>query len=262
MKSFCLTIDDNIRFLKELTEGELPSLFDHPYPAMLRRLHERFALKVQLNLFYRTDGFDLSGMSERYRGEWADNADWLKLSFHSRLENVCPYAASGYGEVYEDCHAVHSQILRFASAASLAETTTVHCCETTKEGLRALADNGVRGLLGLFGDHGHPRTSYGLDGEAAELLRGGRILYRDGMAYAPIDMVINCFSMSRILPTLSSRLSQDTVRVMIHEQYFYKDYFNYQSDYEQKLYTLGKTMQDAGFIPIFPEDILELEKGE
>jgi hypothetical protein len=256
MKSFCFTVDDNIRFLKELTEGDLTSLFDHPYPSMLKRLHERFDLKVQLNLFYRMEGFDLSGMSDRYREEWADNADWLKLSFHSRLENVCPYAASGYGEVYEDCHAVHSQILRFASAASLAETTTVHCCETTKEGLRALADNGVRGLLGLFGDHGHPRTSYGLDGEAAELLRGGRILCRDGMAYAPIDMVINCFPMSQILPTLSSRLSQDTVRVMIHEQYFYEDYFAYQPDFEDKLTAVCGLLTSHGYESCFFEEWL------
>ena len=27
-------------------------MFDHPYLAMYRRLHEKFGLKVQLNLFY------------------------------------------------------------------------------------------------------------------------------------------------------------------------------------------------------------------
>ena len=51
MKTFCFTIDDNIRFLKELTAQKPGSMFDHPYLAMLRRLHERFDLKIQLNLF-------------------------------------------------------------------------------------------------------------------------------------------------------------------------------------------------------------------
>ena len=99
MKAFCFTIDDNIRFLKEITEENMNSIFDHPYSALLRRLHERFGIKIQLNLFYRMAGFDLSQVSDRHKSEWQENADWLKLSFHSRLENVCPYAASGYGEV-------------------------------------------------------------------------------------------------------------------------------------------------------------------
>ena len=34
MKEFCFTVDDNIRFLKELSEGNERSLFSHPYPAM------------------------------------------------------------------------------------------------------------------------------------------------------------------------------------------------------------------------------------
>ena len=54
MKTFCFTVDDN--FLKELTEGNYNSIFDHPYLALYRRLHERYGLKVQLNLFYRTEG--------------------------------------------------------------------------------------------------------------------------------------------------------------------------------------------------------------
>ena len=113
MKQFCFTIDDNIRFIKELSESGAESLFDHPYPALLRRLHERFGIKIQLNLFYRMEGFDLSKASDRFKDEWQANADWLKLSFHSELENVRPYENSGYDEVYNDCRAVHDEILRF-----------------------------------------------------------------------------------------------------------------------------------------------------
>ena len=70
MKSFCFTIDDNIRFFKELTEENFESMFEHPYLAMLRRLHEKFDLKIQLNLFYRLGDFDLSMMTDRYAAEW------------------------------------------------------------------------------------------------------------------------------------------------------------------------------------------------
>ena len=83
MKSFCFTIDDNIRFLKELEQASYDSIFDHPYVAMLLRLHKKFGIKVQLNLFYSMAGFDLSQASDRYSDEWKENSDWIKFSFHS-----------------------------------------------------------------------------------------------------------------------------------------------------------------------------------
>ena len=51
MKCFCFTVDDNIRFLKELTENPVDSIFAHPYLAMYQRLHVKFDLKVQLKEF-------------------------------------------------------------------------------------------------------------------------------------------------------------------------------------------------------------------
>ena len=52
---FCFAVDDNIRFFKELTEKKPECIFAHPYFAMYMRLHEALDLKVQLNLFYRTE---------------------------------------------------------------------------------------------------------------------------------------------------------------------------------------------------------------
>ena len=84
MKRFCFTVDDNIRFLKEITERKYGSLFEHPYLAVYKRLHDELGLKVQLNLFYRTieGDFNLSQVTDKYYNEWKQNADWLKLSFH------------------------------------------------------------------------------------------------------------------------------------------------------------------------------------
>ena len=247
MKAFCFTIDDNIRFLKEITEENMNSIFDHPYSALLRRLHERFGIKIQLNLFYRMAGFDLSQVSDRHKSEWQENADWLKLSFHSDRENSFPYQNSGYDEVFQDCRAVHNEILRFASAASLAETTTVHYCQTTLDGTKALYDNGVKGLLGLFGSHEKPSTSYSLNDAMASEIRGGKILTRDGIAYAAIDMIVNTVKLDAITPTLTPLLSRETLRVMIHEQYFYPDYKAYQPDSEEKLITVFSLLAKNNF---------------
>ena len=257
MRTFCFTVDDNIRVFKELTEGNFPSLFEHPYLAMLRRLHERFDLKIQLNLFYRTEGFDLSRMTEKYTEEFETASDWLKLSFHSDVENVCPYESSGYTEVFGHCSAVNGQILRFASQKTLARTTTVHYCRTTQEGLRALSDNSVLGLLGLFGTEVQPRTSYGICEEHARDLRCGRTVKLEGMSYASIDMVINTVKREKILPLLEGLLGRESIRVMIHEQYFYEDYHAYQPDFEEKLVAVFEFLGQNGYESCFFEELID-----
>ena len=256
MKIYCFTVDDNIRFLKELTERGEKSIFDHPYAAMYRRLHEEFDLKVQLNLFYRLNEFDLSQMSDAYYSEFEENSDWLKLSFHSDYENARPYESSGYDEVFRDCGRVNREILRFASPAALAKTTTVHYCRTTKEGLKALADQGVMGLLGLFGDEESPRTSYEISEENAAKIRKGEVLSIDSVSFASIDVILNSFSKEVILEKLKKLSDRETVRVMIHEQYFYPDYRRYQPDFEEKLRAAFGFLQGEGYQSRFFEETL------
>ena len=252
MRTYCFTIDDNIRFLKEITEGAPSSLFHHPYTGMLRRLHERFGIKIQLNLFYRMAGFTLSEMTDHYKSEWQANADWLKLSFHSLEEVASPYLTASYDEVFADCAAVHREILRFAGKASLAATTTVHCCHTTRAGVQALSNLGIRGLLGLFGT----RTSYSLSDDVAEILRQGKTLSLEGITYGNLDLVINNLKRDEILPALAALLHHDEIHVMIHEQYFYTDYRAYQEDFEEKLAITFARLHDAGFKNLFFEEMI------
>lgn len=253
---FCFTVDDNIRFLRELSAGNFASMWEHPYPAMYRRLHARYGVRVQLNLFWEDPEFDLSRMTERFRAEWEACADWLRLSFHSRLENVCPYCDSGYDEVFEDCAAVHREILRFAGENSLGQTTTVHYCRTTAEGLRALTDNGVRGLLGLYGTADAPRLSYQTTEEDGNVIRQGGLVSDGAFTYGGIDVILNERKMEQILPTLQGLVGRETVKLMIHEQYFYPDYGRYQPDFEQKLATAFGYLCENGYTPAFFEDWL------
>ena len=248
-------MDDNIRFLKEINERHYKSIFDHPYLSMYLRLHKACGLKVQLNLFYRMEDFDLSQISEDYYAEWSANADWLKLSFHSDTENVKPYKNSGYEEVYRDCKRVNEQIRRFASPLTLAKTTTVHYCQLTNDGLKAVEDNNVFGLLGLYGDSGKPRTSYGIEESVAERIRDGEIIKIGKISFASIDIVLNCFSTEEILEQLSQMRQRDGIRVMIHEQYFYSDYKKFQPDFEEKLNAVFAFLTENGYQSCFYENL-------
>ena len=223
---------------------------------MYRRLHDEFELKVQLNLFYRMENFDLSQVSADYYEEWETNSDWLKLSFHSELENIRPYENSGYDEVYEDCKRVHEQIKRFASPAALANTTTIHYCLLTEEGLTAMEDNRVFGLLGLFGNNEKPRTSYGIEESKAERIRNGEILKIDKISFASIDIVLNSFGAEEILEQLMRMRHRSCIRVMIHEQYFYEDYARYQPDFEEKLRSTFSFLSEEGYQSRFYEDLI------
>ena len=246
-------MDDNIRFLKELTENNYNSIFEHPYLAMYNRLHEEFGLKVQLNLFYRMEGFDLSRMSSAYQSEWEENAEWLKFSFHSDVENVKPYEVSGYEEVYHDCKKVNDEIVRFASSHTLAKTTTVHYCLATKDGLKALADNNVIGLLGLFEEN---QTSYGICEDEAKKLRAGKIVKLNTISYGAIDIVLNKFSKEDNLIKLQNLMNHNNIKVMIHEQYFYADYGRYQPDFEEKLREVFEFLSKQGYESKFFEELI------
>lgn len=256
MRAFCFTVDDNIRFLKEINENNYESIFCHPYLAMYKRLHKLFGLKVQLNLFECMQGFDLTRMPDTYYQEFEENSDWLKLSFHSKMENFKPYEFSGYTEVCGDCKKVNDNIKRFASPSALAKTTTIHYCLATKEGLRALKDNGVVGLLGLFGDEKNPRISYGLLKQDAAEIRKGRTIKNGEINFAAIDIVLNNYSKESILSQLEELRDREIIKVMIHEQYFYEDYSAYQPEFEEKLTATFSFFKNNGYQSEFFEDLI------
>ena len=56
-KSASYFCDDAIWFLRDLNRQRPRSLFDTPFLAPLKECHDRYGLKAQLNLFYRTDFF-------------------------------------------------------------------------------------------------------------------------------------------------------------------------------------------------------------
>ena len=172
------------------------------------------------------------------------------------FDKLKDYEFSDYDEVYRDCKAVHDEILRFASPTSLAKTTTVHYCLATESGLQALCDNGVTGLLGLFGNEAEPQSSYGLDDISAARVRSGEIVFQKNMAFAPIDIVLNSYSKEKNLKLLFGLTDRDSIWVMIHEQYFYEDYIAYQPDFEEKLTAVFAFLTGHGYESCFFENLL------
>lgn len=249
MKSFCFTVDDNIRFFKEITKNGYNSIFEHPYLLLYKRLHEKFGLKVQLNLFYRCEDFSLSDFSEKFSDEWQQNSHWLKLSFHSDYEKSNPYINSDYNEVWGDIKKVNDEILRFASRENLARTTTVHCCRLTDGGLKAVKDSNISGLLGLW--EKNSRISYNLDDQ-----RIFENTVKTDLSFANIDIILNRFKAEDILAELEKLKSREFIKVMIHEQYFYSDSKLYQPDFEKKLTKTFEFLVNSNYKSVFFEEVI------
>ena len=112
------------------------------------------------------------------------------------------------------------------------------------------------GLLGLFDTNEKPRSSYDIDEGNAARIRTGEILKIGNISFASIDIILNCYSEEKILEQLAFISQRDCIKVMIHEQYFYEDYFRYQPEFEEKLRSTFSFLRENGYQSSFYESLL------
>ena len=163
-KKYRFSLDDNIWFLQNLTENKdnYTSMFEDPYLALLKKIHDAYGSKFHVNIYYETPrhgGFNLTQMTDKYKDEWKKNSDWLRLSFHANADAPArPYAHTTYEQAYFECERVHREILRFAGEECLSKITTVHCGDCTVESARAFRDLGYRAFVSSYN-----KTENGVD---------------------------------------------------------------------------------------------------
>jgi len=260
------SLDDNIWFLRDINNNSSAyrSIFDNSYLGFLKNVHDTFGTKIHMNIYYQTDGFNLSEMTTKYKSEWKDNAGWLRLNFHA-LQNDPdrPYIKSGYDEVKRDCEMVKEQIRRFAGEEVMGPVTTLHWGAATLEGCRALRDCGYKALAGYFvTEEGQEPVSYYLDA-SKKMNLSRRVAWKDNvedLIFSRINIVINSYKLDEIVPYLDA-IKKDPHRaaymdVMIHEQYFHPNYRSYQPDYREKVMKTIQWVTDNGYTPAFLSEVL------
>jgi len=261
-----LSIDDNIWFLRDIhqNEGVYKSIFDNPYLVFLRGIHAAYGTKVHLNLFYETDGFNLSQLSDRFAAEWKAQASWLRLSFHALGEFPDrPYQKADYATVKRDGELVMREIRRFAGPELMGPVTTLHWGEATVEGSRALRDLGYKGQLGYFNvDDDLPPVSYYLDVEQRRHIKK-RFVWKDNreeIVFIRSSIVIDKTDLADIRPRLDSYRSTGGlppyVDLLVHEQYYYPFYFNYQPDFTDRIRAAVGWAVDNGYRSRFLEECI------
>lgn len=254
------SLDDNSFFLRDIADKQPPSLFDCFYLAGLRGLHERYGTKFSCNLYYTTgDDFALPDFPAHYRGEWQDNAGWLKLAFHAWADHPDrPYEHAPASKLLADLSAVEEQIVRFAGEEAYAPPTVIHWGMVQPDALRALAQCGVRALSGYFA----PRpwgwdVNYRLDGARSDYLSRHDALmdFETGIVFSRVDLVCNTVPLDRVVPTLAPLAADPaTAEIMdlfTHEQYFWPFYRNHVPDHFERLDSAIRWVTEQGYAPAF-----------
>ena len=278
VKKFRISSDDNILFLADITANKdvYTSIFDNPYLAMYKRIHDKFGVPIHLNLFYEyideqhdntnRPSFNLSMMTDKFKSEFIANSDWLKLAFHSKAEfPERPYKFAKAEEITADCIKIHNEIKRFAGAECITNTTTVHFGEATVECVGALRSLGHRSLSGYFTrtSKGVRAVSYYVSEELVDHI-GQRDFWYDretDIFFGRIDVVMNLSTYDFIMDELRTAVETPTrsgfIELMIHEQYFYPDAKRYLEDFEKRVHDCCEYVYERGYRGALMSDMVD-----
>ncbi|MEA4822555.1 MAG: hypothetical protein VB111_00360 [Clostridiaceae bacterium] len=263
-RRFAFSVDDNIWWLQDLTANAYTSIFDNPYLAVYKEAHDKYGIKVRLNLFYATDrkgGFNLSMMTDRYRNEFLANRDWLHLAFHSDFEfPEYPYSETTYAKLKYDYDHINTEAKRFAGY-ELERATTIHFGSGNRQAIRAIRSRGVKTLMGYMeAKDGKSFVSYYLTPEEVAKVNeyGFWKDHGEDMIYGRIDAVLNLYQPDGIVKHLDEGETRfpkkGFVEIMIHEQYFYEDYVAYMPNFRDRVLTGAKWCVEHGYTPMFSCD--------
>jgi len=269
MNKYRISSDDNILFLQDLTANKdvYKSVFDNPYLAVYKKCHDLYGASANLNLFYEYSDsgtfsdssrpyFNLSMMTDKYKDEFIANSDWLTFSFHADAEFPDePYKFTEPSVIREDFIKITREIIRFAGKEALADATTVHWGEATKESVGTLRSLGNRALAGYLTrkSDGKPLVSYYIDGELLDHLDNRDFWYDKDVDvfFGRIDIVMNLKTLDWVKSEIDDIAEHPTrsgyVEAMIHEQYFYPDYVSYLPDFEERMLYVCKFLYERGY---------------
>ena len=273
-KVYRLSIDDGIWFLQDIAKNQdrYTSIFENPYLALLRRLHDEYGTKFHVNIYYTCPehgGFSLTELSDKFKSEWQSVNDWLTLAFHARANDPgYPYSKSDRKTVYEHCKEVMDEIDRFAGYRG--PVTTLHFAETTAEGVRGLYDCGIRALLGdfSFSKKGEIQLCYFATREQFDAVRYNCFWKNPDtdMIMFPCDTVLNCMDIEGVIKELewfdATYPDRSFMDILIHEQYFYEDYKYYLPDYEARMRAGIEFCIAHGYAPALVKDIIDFDDPE
>ena len=255
------SIDDNSFFLRDVTQKKYQSLFDCFYLDALRTLNKKYGAKFVLNIYYTTgDDWKLTDFPDRYKSQWKDNAQWLRLAFHAYANDPArPYQDAEPEKLIADLDLVNEQISRFAGEEVCTPPTVIHWGMTRHSAFKPLYERGVRALSGYFrpSANGEFDVNYRWDDLHSEYL-SKHDAWKDfdsGIVFSRVDVVCNNTPLEKTVPTLQPQIrdpnTAEILDLFTHEQYFWPFYTHYVPDHVERLDTAIRFCTEHGYKPVF-----------
>ena len=260
-KTYRLGVDDVIWCFENIWRNQdtYTSIFDDPFLALFRDLHEKYGTPVHMHIYYENDdgSFNLSMFPEKYKAEFQANGSWLKFTFHSYKDKPdSPYKYASYEQVMREGRLVQRQIERFAGKEVMSNITSQHWADSNREATRGFRNLGYRVIDGYFDfdAKGDPYVSYYLDKEqaahAAE--RDFWVDNSEDIIFVKDDIIINEVPLDKIEAHMQRITDQENHcfhYLLIHEQYFYEHYINYEPDYRERIFAAVDFCHRNGYRP-------------
>ena len=265
-KTYRIGVDDVVMSLQNIYkhQDEYDSIFDDPFFALYRELHDKYGTHTHMHIYYETvdKSFNLTMFPVKYKDEFIKNSDWLRLSFHATADLPdSPYKNASYEQVMEEGKRVADEIIRFAGADVMDRVTSQHWADSPLPGTRAFRDLGFSVLDGYFNfdKNGVPSVSYYLDAEQVRHAqnRDFWVDTKENIIFVKDDIIINKLTPEEVkehLDTYLTRPDRAFMYLLIHEQYFYEDYYRYLPDYKERLFASVEWCEEHGYRPALISD--------
>lgn len=232
-KTAHISIDDATIILQDIYLEGYESIFDNPIMGKLKELHDQYGIRVTLYVYYRVGGFSLWDMPLDYRSEFEENADWLRIGFHSDTEEYSELQEASLGDFIVAYTQAQEAIQEFAGDASMTRVLRLHYWYATEDMVKYLHTQGVEGLLCC--DKNEP--SYDLTEEETEQLYASRdgILQKNEVTYYVTDIRLE--STENVEAVLEGHKKDRVIVIFTHAWCFTEN----SDKLEETVSTLSKT---------------------
>ena len=187
------------------------SVFDEPFFATLKKMHERTGAKFTLYLYEKKGDFTLKKLPSMYHKELKECNSWLRFGFHA------PFPKSTADSTLFMTSYIHTKNIITEKLGNLhTQILRLDYFFATPEEIKALRERDVTTLLSADDN----RISYSLSRKDNEHLIETEILEKNGMTYKRTDARIEKTS---LLPTLIYNATDDELFLFTHEWCFFEN---------------------------------------
>lgn len=211
-----MSIDDSLGVLKDITESNYKSIFENEELAKFKRFHDKYGMVISLYFFYEQDNFNLSLVTDRYRDEFKENSDWLKLGFHAyNFERN--YNEIKLKEAVLDYDLCMKELIRITGSDRCIDAfPRIHFFAGNSEVLGAWKNGEIelRGVLSADDD----RATYYFDKKFSQYISSEDYYYDEetDLYFVPTDIRLENFR-NHIQDALHNEENSEIVEVFTHE---------------------------------------------